>query len=154
MNKVFKVVIDTICILLIILLVGYVILRFTNKVEIFKVETGSMEDGIHVGDYILISKSGKYNVGDIVTFKKYGNFVTHRIVEKNGDTVITKGDANNVEDESISVNDIIGKVIIKGGLLNFIIDFKFAIVSFMLSFYLLTYYFDGKEKKEKEELTE
>lgn len=154
MNKIFKVIVDTLCILAIIILAGYAILRFTNRIEIYKVETGSMEDEIDAGDYILVSKHGKYKVGDIVTFQRYGNFVTHRIVEKSGDRVVTKGDANNIEDESISVNDIVGKVVFKGGILNFIIDFKYAIVSFLLSFYLLTYYFDSKEKKENMELTE
>ena len=154
MSKVFKIVVDTICILLIIILVGYAILRFTNKIVIYKVETGSMEDGIHVGDYILVSKSGRYKVGDVVTYKKFDNFVTHRIIEKNGDRVITKGDANNIEDESISVNDIVGKVVFKGGILNFIIDFKFAIISFFLSFYVLTYYFDSRNKNENEEVSE
>ena len=113
-----------------------------------------MEDGIHVGDYILVSKSGRYKVGDVVTYKKFGNFVTHRIIEKNGDRVITKGDANNIEDESISVNDIVGKVVFKGGILNFIIDFKFAIISFFLAFYVLTYYFDSRNKNENEEVSE
>ncbi len=150
MDRVLKIIIDAMCIILIVLLVAYAILRFTNKIEIYKVETGSMEDGIHVGDYILVSKEGEYRVGDIVTFKKYGNFVTHRIVEKNGDRVVTKGDANNIEDDEISVNDIVGKVVFKGGLLNIIIDYKFVIVSFLLSFYLLTYYFSSKEKKEEE----
>ena len=154
MSKVFKIVVDTICILLIIILVGYAILRFTNKIVIYKVETGSMEDGIHVGDYILVSKSGRYKVGDVVTYKKFDNFVTHRIIEKNGDRVITKGDANNIEDESISVNDIVGKVVFKGGILNIIIDFKFAIISFFLSFYVLTYYFDSINKNENEEVSE
>ena len=153
MDKVFKIVVDTLCIIAIIVLAVYAVFRFTNQIEIFKVETGSMEDGIHAGDYILIHKTSNVKVGDVITFKKNNSFVTHRVIKKNGDSITTKGDANNVEDEDISTSDVVGKVIFKGGILNIIIDYKFAIVSFLLSFYLLTFYFDSRKKEieEKEE---
>ena len=35
--------------------------------------------------------------------------ITHRIVSIDGDTIITKGDYNNTEDEPITKNEIIGK---------------------------------------------
>ena len=124
MNKIIKIIINIILIILIGLLVLYAILRFTNKIEIYRVQTGSMEDGIHVGDYILISKRSDYKVGDVVTYKINGYHITHRIVKENGNNVITKGDANNVEDKEISKDSILGKVIYKSGFLNFIVNYK------------------------------
>ena len=67
------------------------------------------------GDYILIKKQKEYNVGDIITYEveeqgtKY--LVTHRIIEKNENGYITKGDANNTNDEgTIYENVIRGKL--------------------------------------------
>lgn len=151
MRKAFKISLDVILIAAIITLSTCIILRFLNVIEIYKVKTGSMEDGIHTGDYILICKKSDYKIGDIVTYEKNGYHVTHRIIKKNGNKVITKGDANNTPDEEISLDDIVGRVIYNGGILNFLIDFKFVIAGLFLGLYLLSYYFDTREKEINEE---
>lgn len=148
MGRVFKIVFNTILILLIILLSGYCILRFTNKVKIYNVETGSMEGKIHTGDYILLVKKSDYYVGDIVTYNVKGYFVTHRIVKIEDDVIITKGDANNTEDEGISKDQIEGKVVYCGGILNFIINYKFVIAAFLVGLYLLSCYFGDENEEE------
>ena len=151
MRKAFKISLDVILIAAIITLSSCIILRFLNVIEIYKVKTGSMEDGIHTGDYILICKQSDYKIGDIVTYEKNGYHVTHRIIKKNGNKVITKGDANNTPDEEISLDDIVGRVIYNGGILNFLIDFKFVIASLFLGLYLLSYYLDTRKKEGEEE---
>lgn len=98
---------------------------------ILEVKSGSMEDEILIGDLVilkLINKNSindgvdkeksnfKYikenlKINDIITFEKENHLITHRIVELNENELITKGDANNVEDKPISYNQIIGKVI-------------------------------------------
>ena len=147
MSKIVKIAFDIIFIFLIIILCLYFILRILGIVKIYEVKTGSMEDEIHVGDYILIIKKNNYKVGDIVTYTKEDYYVTHRIVEKNGNKVITKGDANNVADEEISVSNIVGKVIYYGGILNFFIDFKYIIAGGLLCLYLLSIFFEKKDNK-------
>ena len=158
MGKVFKVIFDIIFILVIIVLVGYFVLRNVGVLEIYEVETGSMEHGIHIGDYVLICRKKEYVVGDIVTYRKENYYITHRIIKSiNGNKVITKGDANNVEDDEIDKSAIVGKVILIGGILNFIIDYKFGIVSLFLGIYLLTCYFgkdNSGELKDKNKLFE
>ena len=149
MSKIFKIAFDIIFIFLIIILCLYFILRILGIVKIYEVKTGSMEDGIHVGDYILIVKKNNYKVGDIVTYTKEDYYVTHRIVEKNGNKVITKGDANNVVDEEINVSDIVGKVIYHGGILNFFIEFKYIIAGGLLCLYLLSIFFEKKNNKQE-----
>ncbi len=64
----------------------------------------------------MIKKQTEYSVGDIITYevkeenKKY--YITHRIIEKNGNEYITKGDANNKADlNKVSNNSIKGKVL-------------------------------------------
>ena len=149
MSKIFKIAFDIIFIFLIIILCLYFILRILGIVKIYEVKTGSMEDGIHVGDYILIVKRNNYKVGDIVTYTKEDYYVTHRIVEKNGNKVITKGDANNIVDEEITASDIVGKVIYHGGILNFFIEFKYIIAGGLLCLYLLSIFFEKKNNKQE-----
>ena len=140
--------------LIIILLLVYLGFRLSNKIEIYNVETGSMEDNIHRGDYILVYKTDSYAVGDVVTFMVGEYFVTHRIIKIDGDEITTKGDANNIEDGKIDRSVIIGKVSIAGGILNVLIEYKFAIVAFLLALYLFSCYFNDGKKKEIEESNE
>lgn len=73
--------------------------------------SGSMHPEIEAGDFLIIYKSKTYHVDDIVTFRKEGSLITHRIIEfDGGDKVITKGDANNVNDALISTDKIEGRV--------------------------------------------
>ena len=145
MSKVFKIIVDIILVLAIILLIGYVVLRVTNKIRIYSVETGSMEDKIHRGDYILLYRKTNYHVGDVITYKVDNYFITHRIVKIDGNKITTKGDANNLEDEEIDISQVEGRVVYTGGILNIIINYKFVIVAFMVGLYLLSCYFE-KEK--------
>ena len=145
MSRFLKILVDALLILIIIILVVYLVFRVTNKVMIYKVETGSMEDKIHVGDYILLLKKSNYRVGDVVTYQNNGYFITHRIIKIEDDIITTKGDANNLEDDGININQIEGRVIYCGGILNIIINYKFAIIAFLVGLYLLSWYFE-KEK--------
>ena len=152
MSKLIKRIFDVIFITIILILVSYFVLRINKKIEIYNVRTGSMEDNIHAGDYVLIVKKSNYEIGDVVTFRKDGYLVTHRIIKKNGSMFVTKGDANNDEDGPIYFSQIVGKVIIIGGILNFVITFKYFLASAFISLYLVSCYF--LEKEEKKELLE
>lgn len=148
MTKVVRIISDVVLIFVILVLALYFILRSMNQILIYSVKTGSMEDNIHAGDYILIIKKDNYQVGDVVTFKMDNGFITHRIIDKNGDVFTTKGDANNIEDSSITSDSIVGKVIISGGFLNFVINYKYALASLLLSLYLFSCYFTRNKEDE------
>lgn len=76
------------------------------------VETGSMEPNLPAGSFIVLRSSDSYDVGDIVTYSDYkGKLITHRIVEKNGSSVIAKGDSNSLPDATFSEDAIIGVVV-------------------------------------------
>ena len=150
MVKIFKLCVNVLFITVIAILLIYFVLRVTNKVEIYNVKTGSMEDKIHVGDYILIFRKKNYQVGDVVTFIRSEGFITHRIIKMEGNRVTTKGDANNAIDEDISKDNIIGKVIIVGGILNIIINYKYAFAGILLSLYRFSCYLGDGEEEEKE----
>ena len=150
MTKILKFIANLLLIAVIVALSAYFLLRVTNKVEIYNVKTGSMEAKIHVGDYILIYKKSDYYVGDVVTYTSNNGFITHRIIKKDGDKVVTKGDANNTEDETISAKIIVGKVIMSGGILNIVIKYKYVLSGIVLSLYLFSCYFESGRKEDKE----
>lgn len=95
------------------------VFRIIFKVEVVKIFgysgliilTGSMEPSYYPGDVIFIKEQNEYDVNDVITFHQRGMIVTHRIVDKKGIFYQTQGDANNVADERIKINDIEGKVV-------------------------------------------
>ena len=149
MGKIVNILFNTLLVIIIIALALYFALRITGRITIYSVETGSMENKIHPGDYILLFKQEKYHVGDIVTFKVKDYFVTHRIIKIEDDKITTKGDANNEEDDEINISQVEGRVIYYGGMLNFVINYKFIIVVFLIGLYLLSCYFGKDEDKNK-----
>lgn len=77
----------------------------------FEVATGSMSPTINVGDVVIVKITKEVNKNDIIVFKEENNFITHRLIQKEEGKIITKGDANNSEDKSITEDSILGKVI-------------------------------------------
>lgn len=77
----------------------------------FVVATGSMSGEIEVDDIIFVKLTDKVKINDIITFKnENGDIITHRLIIKNDDEYITKGDVNNTADDPITKDQIIGKV--------------------------------------------
>lgn len=72
--------------------------------------SGSMEPELSVNDLIFIKPADEYFVGDVVVFQDGYSLVVHRIIEIDGDLIITQGDANNTPDDPIKLKDIKGKV--------------------------------------------
>lgn len=150
MVKILKTISNILLTLLIVILLVYFVLKITNILGIYRVMTGSMETGIHPGDYLVVKKEKIYKKGDIVTYKIDGNYITHRIVKIENDKVITKGDANNVEDEEFSVDNIVGKYIYKSKIINFIMDYKYILVAVILILFIVSDFINKDNKKEEE----
>ena len=72
--------------------------------------SGSMEPALKVNDVIVVHQTQDYQVGDIVVYQSGHVLVSHRIVQIDGETVVTQGDANNTSDDPIRVSDIKGVV--------------------------------------------
>ena len=79
--------------------------------SVFEVQTNSMADEINSGDWIIVKITDKIKLKDVITFKKDGEFITHRVIEKYSGTYITKGDANNSKDDPVDQKQIVGKVV-------------------------------------------
>ena len=77
------------------------------------IATPSMSGSIEAGDLIIITKSYKYELDDVITYfpAGEGTSVTHRIIRIEGEKYYTKGDANNSEDpDPVFITQIAGKM--------------------------------------------
>ncbi len=137
--------------------------KFILKEELIKlyntailvVLTGSMEPTIKSGEMIIIKEQTDYNVDDIVTYKEDRNFfVTHRIINKYENKYETKGDNNNLIDETIDKDQIEGKVIYHSKVCGFFILYLLkpitliVIIIFIVKEFFCHIYVKG-EKNEK-----
>ena len=122
MKKALKIIVDVLTFLvfavLILIIFAKVKMMFSDEeyfelfgYSIFSVRTGSMEPAISQNDIIVVKRTNDYQIDDIVTFKSDDDYITHRIVTKIGNKVVTKGDANNARDVAIEEKDIIGEVV-------------------------------------------
>ncbi len=105
-----------------ILLIGLIILILTFGLKIIfftAVVSNSMKPEFQRGDMVLTQAiSTDPQVGDIVTFKAYGevNPITHRVVGIQDNIVRTKGDNNPLPDDyGTTKSDIIAKAIVING---------------------------------------
>lgn len=138
MNK--KKIIFAITTIIIIIVILYIKLNRKSllfkifDISILTISTGSMEPEIQIGEAIIIKGQSTYEVGDIITYNvKNLYLVTHRIVEKEGENYITKGDKNNINDkEKVSKNNIEGKVIYHSKFVNYLIKFCPIIIIILL----------------------
>ena len=77
----------------------------------FVVATGSMSGTIEVNDVVIVKLGNEVELNDIITYQgEQGEFITHRVVKKIGNQIITQGDVNNTEDEPITTDDVVGVV--------------------------------------------
>ena len=94
------------------LFVGLAVLGVAGA-DYFAVASDSMVPVMERGDLVITGSRGALNIGDAVTFSKYQQLVTHRIVAngKQPGTYETRGDANVANDPwTITARDVVGKV--------------------------------------------
>ena len=122
MKKAFKIIIITVLLVILIINVSIIIQTKTKPNLVpnilgfkpFIVLSGSMESKINVGDLVFVKEvnPSKLQVGDIIAFRDSENIVTtHRIVDietkDNGLCFVTKGDANNANDDGIVYSNMV-----------------------------------------------
>lgn len=73
--------------------------------------SGSMEPTLSVNDLVIIQAAEDYAVGDIIVYQSGNSLVIHRIVAIDGENIIARGDANNVDDAPIPAIYIKGRLV-------------------------------------------
>ena len=95
-------------------ILGALLLIFPHiGISVDTVMSGSMEPVLKTGGIVFTDTQRKTpKVGDIITYWLGETKITHRVIRKEQQGYITKGDANNMEDPSpVAKTQIIGKVI-------------------------------------------
>ena len=79
----------------------------------FKAKGGSMSPFIGNGDVVeVVPSKGKINLGDIILYRSsYGNPVVHRVIQRNKESIINKGDSVPSSDEPILSEQVLGRVV-------------------------------------------
>lgn len=123
-KRIFNIVITLIFIPILVINLIMLFQTITNPKEIpnflgyrfFVITSGSMEQTIHTGDFIVIkqTEADKLQKNDIITFKEEQVVITHRIIDITKKQEIlqftTKGDNNNVKDDkTVSADNVLGK---------------------------------------------
>lgn len=95
--------------------------------------SGSMEDTLSVDDLVIVQATDDYQVNDIVLYQDGNSLVIHRIIKIDGDTFITKGDANNVADKPIKKSQIKGVMIYDIAMLGAVVNvLKHPVAQFII----------------------
>jgi signal peptidase len=153
-KKALKIVGRVLSIALIVIEVLIIIFLVVSKVQgdtptlfgyqMYFIRTGSMEPYLEPGDVIISKKyDGRELVsgenGDVVTYRgSIGNraeLITHRVIEVDGDEIITQGDANNIADSPITKNEIEAVMVYK----TVVIDKIYKVISTTWGFWLLIF---------------
>ena|GEM_PF-5468295 len=74
--------------------------------------SGSMEPTFSVNDFLLLKAEKTYREGDIVSYlSPRGTLVTHRVIGMSAEDWVVKGDANNVADDAVPRQRVLGRVL-------------------------------------------
>lgn len=126
-NKIFKIIKNSIINLIIFILGIIAIIAIWTSIQlnvqnkeyinifghsIFSTGTGSMAPTMQIGDIVVVKIGKDAKEKDIITYKKDNAIITHRIIKIDGESIIAKGDNNNTQDEAITKDAIIGKVVL------------------------------------------
>jgi len=83
-----------------------------GEITKLRVTGDSMYPLIRKGDIVLVRilSPDKLSLGDIVVFRRGGEYVTHRFLEDDGMTILTKGDNSVFPDARIDKEAVFGEV--------------------------------------------
>ena len=153
-KRVFKGIGRTLSVALIVFEVIIIVFLVISKVQgnpptlfghqMYFIRTGSMSPYLEPGDVIISKKYDGGELiagrdGDIVTY--YGDvrgsteMITHRVIEIDGDKIVTKGDFNNTADSPITKNDVEAVMVYK----TVVIDKIYMIISSTWGFWLFIF---------------
>ena len=177
-KKVFKIAADIMFAAVFLIVIIFFIFNYFNitPYKIMVVATNSMAFKNEENRY-LENINNQFNANDIVIVKKVNNInelklydvisyinednvnIIHRIIEIDNDSIITRGDSNNISDKPIKFSQVVGVYtnfkIPKLGLIVFFLESYFGVLCIISIYYLLilcSIIFSKINKEEKERL--
>ena len=170
-KNVFKKLCNFLCILFFIALciglAGNISSKFDKVYDLIKFKSyvilsDSMKPAMDPGDVIFIKKINVDNLkaGDIITFQKEEFIATHRIIKFEDKSIITQGDNNNLADDPLTKENVIGKYIFKVPKIGYFYSFVrspigiivISIIIVIIIIYEICFVDDKKEKKNNKKL--
>lgn len=108
-----KTIVKVVSIVLAIIVGALIAVSVIPGFSFLMVKSESMKPEINVGDVIITGPVNglpwtEIKPGTIITFEKDDALISHRVVSLEGDTLITKGDANKVSDSPIKMTQVKG----------------------------------------------
>ena len=125
---------------MIFLIIGILIfLGYQSNIKLYQIQSGSMLPELQIGEIIILLEQENYKIKDIITYKVENSyFITHRIVQITEEGYITKGDANNTEDETVVKQEQIqGKIIFHSKLLGRIYYYRYYLLAICIFFIMI-----------------
>ncbi|MBR2445480.1 MAG: signal peptidase I [Clostridia bacterium] len=116
--------------------------------------TGSMEPTLSAGDLLIIAERESYEVGDVVVFQSGRLPVVHRIIQKDGSSIVTMGDANTGADDPMDISCVKGEVVFALPLIGFVISFIRTPIGILLVLAFAVFLMErsfSKDKREKQD---
>ena len=92
--------------------------------------------------------------GDIITYWEEDALITHRILKIKNGKIVSKGDNNNEEDQEISQNKILGKVMFHSVKLGRLVTVYLKYIFIVFTIIVISvniYSFQGRKKNEREQ---
>ena len=118
---------------------------------LLEVLTGSMSGTIEIGDGIVVKLTSDIKEEDIIVYEKEEKLITHRLIEMEKDNLITKGDANNVQDDPITRDVVVGKVVFVIPNIHFWKKVIFAILIVLICIFVIIQQIRGRKRNELRE---
>lgn len=164
-NKIFQIFIDILVFIITIFILlsisNYISLKVMHKqynnilgYTIFEIVSGSMEPTLSIKDLIIIKNTTDIKENDIITYIDNKDYITHRVIKIEGNTITTKGDSNNSTDVKINKERVIGKVVLvlpKAGIIREILTTPKVLITLIITLILisLSISYIPKEKRRK-----
>ena len=141
-----------------IILVMLLVVSYMVGIRELVVVSGSMEPYIKTGSLCIVNTRASISdidEGDIVTYSLLDSYITHRAVEVSFNGIITKGDANRVNDIGFVTEDnfqgkVIGHIPYLGYVLFFIKKHIFSIAGIIIAAFTYKEIAEGRRSNENE----
>ena len=111
--------------------------------------SGSMEPTLSVGDLLIIKEQSAYEKNDIVVYQSGNMAVVHRLVDTDGEMLVTRGDANNIDDAPIEKEAVKGSVTAAIPLIGYIVIFLKTPVGIAGTLAAAVWLVEGSFRREK-----
>ena len=135
--------------IVVLVFVLFPLLPIENNYSLKMVTSGSMSPTIKTGSVVMVKPVLNYRAGNIITYqegRRTRDLVTHRIVERQGDEFITKGDNNNAADiHPIKKEQIVGKVLLAIPYVGYVANFAHSKLGFLLFIIIPALFIIGNE---------